>query len=189
MDQRTFDRLMISIRISKTLRYSIVALQNLHNGIRMLAQTGVLPTDAVDKAFVFGICGVVFGFAADEIQIKIHVDRVAGDAQIVEMRTKETDARDVADKWMFGMDLGNNAIRGNDVENVDVFNDACAQRIPAPPRLDFLVPRNLGVRSAVRDNGLKPVLRSLLGQVAAVLSHFDERMRSDDLLDWELDMS
>ena len=155
----------------------------------MLAQTSMLPADAVDKAGVFRIGSIIFRLAANEIQIKIHFNRMTGNAQIVEVRAQKTDPRNIAVQRVFGMDLGHHAVRGDHVENVHVFNDARAQRIPAPAGLDFLVSRNLRMGAPIGNDRLKPVFRSLLGQVTAIFRNLDEGMGRDELLAWKLDVS
>lgn len=132
----------------------------------MSAQARVLFGDAVHKARVLGIRRVVFRLVAEEVEAKVEVDFVSGDTQVVKARAEEGDVGDVAFERMFGGDLGDDAIGGDDVEDVEVFDDRGGQGAPAMAGLNFAVAGDLGVSGAIGDDRLETIFLGLLGEIS-----------------------
>ena len=79
----------------------------------MSAQAGMLLGDSLHEASIFRIWCVVLRLVAEEVEAKVEVDFVPGDAQVFKARAEEGDMGDVAVDWVFGGDLSDDAIGGD----------------------------------------------------------------------------
>ncbi len=114
----------------------------------MFAQTRTLLADAVNKPWALGIRSIVFRLVADEFNVQIHIHRMPRNAQVHEMRAQKADPRDIADQRVFGRDLCNDAVRGNDIQVVQPLDNRGGQRVPAVAGLFvFKIAADLSVRA------------------------------------------
>ena len=77
-------------------------------------------------------CGCSRACRAAEGEVQVQLDLKAADAQAAELRAQEGDMRDVAVVvGMIGGDLRDDAVGGNDFENVQAFDDGGRDRDPS----------------------------------------------------------
>ena len=71
----------------------------------------------------------VEGFQAfEEVEVELDIHGTAGNAQVFEFATDKSDFGFIVFGWMAGREAGDNAVGGDDIENVEAFGDGGDKR-------------------------------------------------------------
>jgi hypothetical protein len=76
-------------------------------------------------------------------EIPLHLDRYAGDAQILKARAEEGDRRHITFERVFGDGLAHDAVGREHFHHVEPFDNGGGQGVPARARLVALDARNV----------------------------------------------
>lgn len=118
----------------------------------MFSDAAHLAGDAPHECGIVSVGRVVRGPGAEEVQVEIEIDGKAGNAQVLEARTKKIDSRHVTLSGMLGDGLPDDAIGGDHLHHVQAFDDSCYQRRPAAAWLGIDVPGHVRICGAVLKN-------------------------------------
>src|SRR5580700_9790903 len=138
-----------------------------------------LGRDAFAEVLLTGPGRIVVRLCAEEIGVEIEAHGMAGDAQIVEAGAEEGDVGYGPVEGMLGRDLSDNAIRGDDIEDVEVLEHRGGQGYVTVAWLAVQIAGDLGVGSAKGNHAFEVVIARSLGEIASALRKIDEGLGLD----------
>ncbi len=130
-----------------------------------------------------GVRRVIDRLGAKDVVIELQLDRIAGDAEILEAGAEKGDRRHVADEGVLGDGLAHDAVGRQHLHHIEPFHHRGGQGVPALARLGAMAARDMGIGGAEGDDRLKPVSLRALVEVAALLREFRMSLGCDLLRD------
>ena len=117
------------------------------------------------------------------------MDRVSGDAQILESSTQESHMRYIANKGVLGGNLSHDTVGRDNVKDVEALYRRRGQCAPAVAGLEIFVSSDLSVSGTEGDDPFKAIVCCVLGEVPAVLREFQMSLGFDFLDQRKLQMA
>jgi len=139
---------------------------------------GVLVSDAAEDAAIVEVGFVALRLGTKNVELRIDLNFLAGDAKIFEACAEKTYRRHAGANGMLTRNLRHNAVGSENVKNVHAFQHGSSQRDCAET-VGTLKARDLGVAALVRNNSLQTKRLRPLVSVSALTGQVDERLLAD----------
>ena len=126
-----------------------------------------MPFNTIKKAEIFRVRRVALGLLAANPEVKLHLDPIAADAQILEVRTQKCHMGHMAVlQRMLGRNLRDHAVGRDHVENIQPFEHGRCQRNPSVI-LEAPIARHAGVARLEGNESLQAIVFGALKKMAA----------------------